>query len=56
MEELKNSELKCSICKQLFNLKIREPIILNCCGETACRNCVETQMMKSESKEFVIRG
>jgi hypothetical protein len=27
-----------------------------CCGETACRECVETLMMKSESKEHVIKG
>ena len=56
MEELKNPELKCGICKHHFNLKNREPINLNCCGETACRDCVETRMMKSKSKEFVIRG
>ena len=56
MEEVKNSELKCSVCKRLFNLKDREPILLKCCDETACRECVETRMMKSESKEFVIRG
>ena len=56
MEELKTPDLKCAICKHLFNLKKREPINLNCCGETACRDCVETVMMKSESKEFVIRG
>ena len=56
MEESKNSELKCSVCKHLFNLKNREPINLKCCDETACRECVETRMMKSESKGLVIKG
>ena len=55
MEESKNPELKCSVCKNLFNLKNREPINLKCCDETACRECVETRMMLSESKELVIR-
>jgi hypothetical protein len=27
-----------------------------CCQETACRECIETLMMKSENKELVIKG
>ncbi len=52
----KASNLKCTLCKMSFNLKNREPINLICCNETACRKCVETVMMKSESKELVIKG
>ncbi len=29
---------------------------MKCCDEIACRECVETLMVKSESKEFVIKG
>ena len=48
MEETKSStELKCSICHHQFNLKEREPILLKCCDETACRECVEAKMMKT---------
>ena len=56
METAKISDLQCPICKLYFNLKNREPINLKCCDETACRECVETQMIKSDSKELVIKG
>ena len=56
MEESKDSELKCSVCKNLFNLNKREPILLKCCDETAFRECIENSMMKSQSKELVIKG
>lgn len=56
MEVSKTSNLQCSLCTNFFNLKNREPIILMCCQETACRNCVETDMIKSQSKEYVIKG
>ncbi len=56
MESFKYPILKCSLCNQFFNLKNREPIILICCQETYCRQCVETLMIKSESKELVIKG
>ena len=56
METAKISDLQCPICKHYFNLKNREPIYLICCNQTACRECVETIMMKSESKEHVIKG
>ncbi len=56
MEVTKTSFLKCSLCKLSFNLKKREPIILKCCDETACRECVETLMIKSQSKQLVIKG
>ncbi len=47
------SNLICTCCNILFNLKTREPIILMCCQETACRSCVEKNMIKSESKDVV---
>ncbi len=56
MESFKSSILKCPLCKIFFNLKNREPIILKCCDETACRECVEKLMIKSESKELVNKG
>ncbi len=56
MEFVKSSNLQCSVCNNFFNLKNREPIILMCCQETACRECVETLMMKSQSKELAIKG
>ena len=56
MESAQSSVLKCSLCKYFFNLKNREPINLVCCHEIACRECVETLMIKSESKELVVKG
>ena len=56
MESAKTSILKCSLCKLNFNLKNREPINLMCCGEIACRECVESVMIKSQSKNLVIKG
>jgi hypothetical protein len=56
MESVKSSMLHCVLCKLSFNLKVREPVNLICCGEIACRECVETLMIKSESKELVIKG
>lgn len=56
MEASKNSDLRCPLCKHLFDFNQREPIILKCCDETACKECVVTIMIKSESKEIVIKG
>ena len=56
MEPNNTSDLQCTLCNHFYNLKNREPIILICCQETACRECVENQMIKSENKEFVIKG
>jgi hypothetical protein len=56
METAKISDLQCPLCKHYFNLKNREPVSLKCCDETACRDCVEKVMMKTESKELVIKG
>ena len=47
MDDSVVSEYKCSVCKNFFNLKDKEPILLKCCDETACRECVENKMMKS---------
>ena len=30
----------CKSCDRKYNLNSREPIILNCCYETACKDCV----------------
>ncbi len=46
-ESAKLSDLQWLVYKQFFNLKKREPINLKCCDEVACRECVETYMMKS---------
>jgi hypothetical protein len=56
METAKTSDLQCPLCKLYFNLKNREPIILKCCEETACRECIESLMIKSENKEVVVKG
>ena len=56
METAKVSDLSCHLCKHFFNLKNREPISLKCCEEIACRQCVESLMIKSENKELVIKG
>ena len=56
MEATNTSELQCTLCKHFYNLKKREPIILICCQETACRECVESLMIKTENKELVIKG
>ena len=55
MASFHSSVFKCSLCKLSFNLKNREPIYLKCCDETACRECVETLMIKSLSKDLVIK-
>ena len=56
MASFQSSVFKCSLCKLSFNLKNREPINLKCCDEIACRECVETLMIKTQSKQFVIKG
>ncbi len=40
-------KMNCFDCKQRFNMTTREPIMMFCCGETACRECVTTKMIKS---------
>jgi hypothetical protein len=56
MESSKLSDLQCPLCKLYFNLKNREPINLKCCDEIACRECIESLMIKSENKELVVKG
>jgi hypothetical protein len=41
-------KLNCFDCKHRFNLSTREPIMMICCGETACRECVNTKMIKNK--------
>ena len=38
------SELICPCCTKLYNLLAREPVILTCCGETACKECFHDKM------------
>jgi hypothetical protein len=40
--------LNCFDCQHRFNLNTREPIIMVCCGKTACRECVTTKMIKNK--------
>jgi hypothetical protein len=40
-------KLNCFDCKHRFNLTTREPIFMVCCGNTACRQCVTTKMIKN---------
>ena len=38
------SMLMCGPCGRRYNLKEREPIFLDCCDETSCRECVYDRM------------
>ena len=40
-------KLNCFDCQHRFNLTTREPIMMVCCGGTACRQCVTTKMIKN---------
>ena len=44
---LGTSKLKCFSCEQRFNLSLKEPIFLICCGNTACRYCVISKMIRN---------
>ena len=41
-------KLNCFDCQHRFNLSTREPIVMICCGNTACRDCVTTKMIKNK--------
>ena len=41
--------LSCFDCKHRFNGNKKEPIIMFCCGKTACRECVTTKMIKNKA-------
>ncbi len=61
MEELKveakpASWMQCPRCSCNFNCKGRLPIYLICCGKTACLECVESQMNKSNQRGMSIKG
>ena len=43
-----SKKLNCFDCQHRFNLKTREPIMMFCCGKTACRECVTTKMIKNK--------
>jgi hypothetical protein len=43
-----SNKFVCFNCERKFNLDSREPIILICCGKTACRDCVNTKMIKNK--------
>ncbi len=34
----------CQVCKERYNKKSHEPVLLYCCLKTACRLCVMTKM------------
>ena len=40
--------LNCFDCQHRFNLTKRDPIMMFCCGKTACRECVTTKMIKNK--------
>ncbi len=50
------SNLICTQCNILFNLTKREPILLMCCQQTACRSCVENNMIKGQNKTIVVKS
>ena len=43
-----STKFNCFDCQHRFNTVIREPIIMVCCGKTACRHCVTTKMIKNK--------
>ena len=34
-------QLVCGLCKRRYNLDTRQPYVVRCCFNTACRQCVE---------------
>ena len=52
----KKHDLSCELCNNLFNLNAREPIRLLCCGLTACKECVQRDMIKSDDKTIIKKG
>ena len=48
--------ITCTLCENIFNLFNREPMMLLCCGKTACRQCLEdmspTDKEKGADQEF----
>ena len=62
MEEIKQGQNKpaswsqCKLCMKSFNCKTRAPIIMMCCGKTACRECVETLMNKGSEQGISVKG
>ena len=32
--------ITCMLCESIFNLTTKEPMVLLCCGETACSQCL----------------
>ena len=45
------SFLKCSICKENYNLHSKEPMVLFCCTKTACKECINDKM-NAEPQQF----
>ena len=41
----------CPVCQERFNLKNRLPIVMACCGETSCKDCILKKMRKKDSKD-----
>ena len=43
--------LNCKCCERKFNLNQREPVILNCCFDTACKDCVNNKMQNKDENQ-----
>ena len=43
-----SNKYTCFDCLHRFNLTTREPIMMVCCGKTACRLCVTNKMIKNK--------
>ena len=41
--------LLCPCCDKMYNLQAREPLVITCCGETACKECFQTKMKKGNN-------
>lgn len=44
----------CQLCNLSFNQGNKEAINFDCCQYIACRECVETRMMKNQTNNFTI--
>lgn len=44
------SQFVCSLCGRRFNLEGRQPLIIKCCLNTACKECLETRMVSQPAQ------
>ncbi|TNV81686.1 hypothetical protein FGO68_gene17685 [Halteria grandinella] len=45
------TQLVCSLCDRRYNMDTRQPYIIKCCLETACKECVTTKMIPLTDQE-----